>query len=197
MESKGRIISFRPNTLHNKTKLEIEIDTADDHTLQDIERLMKGDVKAIIKTWREGRSRNANNYFYVLVEKLADALRVSKPYIHNLMLRKYGQLERIDGKPVWVVLPETDDVARKVDEDETLHVRPTDQVKEGNDGRMYRTYLLLKGSHDLNTRDFSILLDGIISECHEVGVDTATPEEITRMKAMWGMEYERGMESDT
>ena len=197
MESKGRIISFRPNTLKNKTTITIEVDSADDHTLQDIERMMKADVKAIVKTWREGRSRNANNYFYVLVEKLADALRVSKPYIHNLMLRKYGQLERIDGKPVWVVLPETEDVAKQVDEDETLHVRPTDQIKEGNDGKMYRTYLLLKGSHSLNTKEFSILLDGIVEECHEVGVDTATPEELNRMKVMWGMESERRMESNT
>lgn len=196
MESKGRIISFAPYSLKNKTTIELEIDTADDHTMQDIERLMKSDVKAIIKTWREGRSRNSNAYFYVLVEKLADAMRVSKPFIHNLMLRKYGQLQRIDGIPVWVVLPETEEVAKRVDEDETLHVRPTDEVKTGKDGRLYRTYLLLKGSHELNTKDMSILLDGIISECHEVGVETATPEEIMRMKAMWGMEYDRRMETN-
>jgi hypothetical protein len=94
------------------------------------------------------------------------------------------------------VLPETEEVAKRVDEDETLHVRPTDEVKQGKDGRMYRTYLLLKGSHELNTKDMSILLDGIISECHECGVETATPEEIIRMKAMWGMEYDRRMETN-
>lgn len=189
MESKGKIVSYKPDTLRNKTTIEIEINTADDVAVQEIERMMKSEIKAIIKTWREGRSRNANAYFYVLVDKLADVLRVSKPYVHNLMLRKYGQLERIDGKPVWVVLPETDEVANMVDEDETLHVRPTDQVKEGNDGKMYRTYLLLKGSHELNTRDMSILLDGVISECHEVGIPTATPDEIARMKALWGKDY--------
>ena len=189
MESKGKIVSYKPDTLRNKTTIEIEINTADDVAVQEIERMMKSEIKAIIKTWREGRSRNANAYFYVLVDKLADVLRVSKPYVHNLMLRKYGQLERIDGKPVWVVLPETDEVANMVDEDETLHVRPTDQVKEGNDGKMYRTYLLLKGSHELNTRDMSILLDGVISECHEVGIATATPDEIARMKALWGKDY--------
>lgn len=189
MESKGKIVSYKPDTLRNKTTIEIEINTADDVAVQEIERMMKSDIKAIIKTWREGRSRNANAYFYVLVDKLADVLRVSKPYVHNLMLRKYGQLERIDGKPVWVVLPETDDVSHMVDEDETLHVRPTDQVKEGNDGKMYRTYLLLKGSHELNTRDMSILLDGVISECHEVGIPTATPDEIARIKALWGKDY--------
>lgn len=190
MESKGRIISFRPDTIKNETTIEVVINTTDEVMLQDIERMMKSDVKTVIKTWREGRSRNANSYFYVLVEKLADVLRVSKPYMHNLMLRKYGQIQRIDDRPVWVILPETDEVIKKVDEDETLHVRPTADVKEGKDGRTYRTYLLLKGSHELDTREFSILLDGVISECHEQNIPTATPDEIIRMKAMLGMESE-------
>ena len=142
----------------------------------------------ILRTWKEGRSKNANSYFFILVEKLANVLRVSKPFIHNQMLRKYGQIQVIDDKPVWIILPENDEVAKRVDEDESLHVRPTDQVKTGTDGKPYRTYLLLKGSHELNTREFSILLDGMISECHEQNIPTATPEEIRMMKERWGAE---------
>lgn len=192
MESKGRIISFRPDTIKNKTKIEIEIDTADDIVLQNIERLMKSDVRFTLKTWREARSRNSNAYFYVLVEKLADALRVSKPFVHNLMLRKYGQIQRIDSRPVWIILPETEEVSKKVDEDESLHLRATDDVKTGKDGKLYRTYLLLKGSHELDSREMNILLDGVIADCHEQNIPTATPEEINRMKAMWGMEVKNG-----
>lgn len=188
MESKGRIQSFTPHYGRNATTVVLELDTTDIDTLAALEKQQKGDVKVTVKSWREARTRNANSYFYVLVEKLADALRVSKPYIHNLMLRKYGQLQRIDGKPVWVILPETDEVAKKVDEDETLHVRATDEVKQGKDGRIYRTYLLLKGSHELNTQEFSILLDGIIADCHEANVSTATPEEIQMMKERWNVE---------
>ena len=188
MESKGRIQSFTPHYGRNTTTVILELETTDIDTLAALEKQQKGDVKVTVKSWREARTRNANSYFYVLVEKLADALRVSKPYIHNLMLRKYGQLQRIDGKPVWVILPETDEVAKKVDEDETLHVRATDEVKQGKDGRIYRTYLLLKGSHELNTQEFSILLDGIISDCHEANVSTATPEEIQMMKERWNVE---------
>ena len=106
------------------------------------------------------------------------------------MLRKYGQLQQIDGKPVWVVLPESEEVTKRVDEDETLHVRPTDEVKQGKDGKMYRTYLLLKGSHELNSKEFSILLDGIIADCKEQNIEVLPPAEIERMKKMWG-EYEK------
>ena len=86
MESKGRIISFTPYSLKNKTIIELEIDTADDHTMQDIERLMKSDVKAHIVTYREPRSNSANAYFHVLSDKLADAMRMSKPKMKNYLL---------------------------------------------------------------------------------------------------------------
>ena len=191
METKGKVVGVIPNWLNEQNIVTIQVRLELPYTfdnLESLDGLKDKDIRVELKQWREPRSRSSNGYFYVLVGKLADALRVSKPYIHNLMLRKYGQLQRIDGKPIWVVLPETDEVAKKVDEDETLHVRATDQVQEGKDGRMYRTYLLLKGSHELDSREMNVLLDGIISECHEVGVSTATPEEIERMKQMWGIE---------
>lgn len=191
METKGKVVGVIPNWLNEQDIVTIQVRLELPYTfdnLESLDGLKDKDIKVSLTQWREPRSRSANGYFYVLVGKLADALRVSKPYIHNLMLRKYGQLERIDGRPVWVILPETDEIANKVDEDETLHVRPTDEVKTGKDGKLYRTYVLLKGSHQLNSKEMTVLLDGIISECREVGVETATPEEIERMKQMWGIE---------
>ena len=191
METKGKVVGVIPNWLNEQDIVTIQVRLELPYTFDNLESLdwlKDKDIRVELKQWREPRSKTANAYFYVLVGKLADALRVSKPYIHNLMLRKYGQIERIDGKPVWVILPETDEITKKVDEDETLHVRPTDEVRTGKDGKLYRTYLLLKGSHSLNSREMSILLDGIISDCHEQNVSTLTPEEIRIMKEKWGVE---------
>ena len=191
MEIKARITGHKVYvpTSESESMLAFTIETPFTYdTLDEFDNLYDKDIRVTLKPWREKRSLNANGYFFTLVDKLANALRVSKPYVHNLMLRKYGQLQRLDGKPVWVVLPETDEVARKVDEDETLHVRPTDDVREGKDGKMYRTYLLLKGSHEMDSREFSILLDGIIADCKEQNIPTATPEDIRRMKEMWGVD---------
>ena len=152
--------------------------------LDPLDTLMNRDLRLKLVQWRDKRSKDANGYFFVLVGKLADVLRVSKPYVHNLMLRKYGQIQKVDDRPVWVVLPETEEVFKKVEEEDTLHLKPTSEVKEGKDGKMYRTYLLLKGSHELDSRAFSILLDGIISECKEVGIETLPPEDLARLKAM-------------
>lgn len=180
MQFKGKLTSYKATD--EGMELTILVNSEEDYFSK------LSDIRLEIKPWREGRSRSANGYFYTLVDKLADALRVSKPFIHNQMLRKYGQLQRLDGKPIWVVLPETEEVARKVDEDETLHVRPTNEVKEGKDGRMYRTYLLLKGSHEMDSKEFSILLDGIISDAKEQGIETLPKSEIDAMKQMWGVE---------
>ena len=182
MQFKGRLTSYK--LIDDGMELHIAVDADEDYFSK------LSDVRLDIKPWREGRSRSANGYFYTLVDKLADALRVSKPFIHNQMLRKYGRIQTIDGKPIWVVLPETEEVARKVDEDETLHVRPTEEVKQGKDGRMYRTYLLLKGSHEMDSKEFSVLLDGIISDCKEVGIQTLPKTEIDAMKERYGVEIE-------
>jgi hypothetical protein len=34
----------------------------------------------------------------------------------------------------------------------------------------------------------SIFVDGIVSECKELGIPTDTPDEIARIKAAWGKE---------
>lgn len=182
MECKAEIKHIKPTLGGADITLHIEGD------LSPLDALIGGKLRMKLVQWREKRSKDSNAYFYVLVDKLADALRVSKPYVHNLMLRKYGQIQCIDDRPVWVILPETEEVIARVEEEDTLHLRPTNDVKEGKDGRMYRTYLLLKGSHELDTRSFSILLDGIIDECKQVGVETLPPDEIERLKA-YGQHY--------
>lgn len=151
------------------------------------EKYIGKDLRVEIKQYREKRSLNSNAYFYVLVEKIANALGASKPFIHNLMLKKYGQVQRIDGRPVWVVLPETKEVQDKVDNDEFLHLRATSEVKTGKDNGMYRTYVLLKGSHELDTKEMSILLQGTVDEAKELGIQTATPQELKEMAERWGV----------
>ena len=180
METKAWIKQIHPTIGGADITLHVE------GVLDPLDTLMNRDLRLKLSQWRDKRSKDANGYFYALVDKLANVLRVSKPYVHNLMLRKYGQIQKVDDRPVWVVLPETEEVFKKVEEEDTLHLKPTSEVKEGKDGKMYRTYLLLKGSHELDSRAFSILLDGIISECKEVGIETLPPEDLARLKAMGG-----------
>lgn len=138
-----------------------------------------------IKEYREPRSSDANSYYWVLLGRLHKALNISRNYCHNLMLRRYGTLERFDEKPVYLVIPDTEEAAKKADEAETYHIKPTSSVRTGKDGKTYRTYMLLKGSHDYDTAEMSALIDGIVEECRQVGIETMTPLELERLKDEW------------
>ena len=148
------------------------------------------DEKLSIKVCKHDKKRslNANSYYWLLIGKLSKAMNISTSYCHNLMLRRYGELERIDDQVVYWVIPDTEEATRKAEEAETFHIKPTSNVREGNDGIMYRTYLLLKGSHEYTRSEFTKLVNGLVDECHNCGIETKSQEEIDSLLAQYGEE---------
>lgn len=135
---------------------------------------------------KEGRSLNANAYYWTLIGKLSKVLKISTNYCHNVMLRRYGVLELVDDTPVYMLIPDTDEAERKADEAETFHIKPTSNVREGKDGKMYRTYMLLKGSHSFDTAEMAALISGLRDECTQVGIPVETPDEIANLLSLMG-----------
>lgn len=123
-----------------------------------------------IKEYRKKRSLNQNDMYWSVLTSFAEVLNISNARAHNLLLRRYGQLERYEDKPVYVVLPDTEEAEKRADEAESYHLKPTSQVKEGKDGQMYRTYMLLRGSSTYDTKEMTRLLDGLLDECKEMGI---------------------------
>ena len=144
-----------------------------------------------VKEYKRKRSLDANAYYWVLVTKLAKVLNLSKPHLHNILLRRYGQPEIVDGQMVFLVLPDSESGTRKADEAETYHIRPTSQVKTGVDGKMYRTYVMLRGSSTYNTAEMSERIDGLVSECKEQGSETLPEEELKRMMQMYEQNWRK------
>ena len=132
------------------------------------------------------RSIDANSYYWLLLNRLSTALKISRPHCHNLMLRRYGVLEEFDGKVVYLVLPDTEEASKKADEAEEYHIKPTSSVREGNDGIMYRTYLMLKGSHAYNKSEFKNLVNGLVDECRQMNIPTIRQEDIDSLLSQWG-----------
>ena len=128
------------------------------------------------------RSLNQNSYYWVLLGKIADKMQISKTIMHNRMLRDYGQIQFIGDKPVRMVIPDTDEAEERILEADTYHLKPTAQVQEGTDGLMYRTYVMLRGSHDYNSEEMSILINGLVEEAKQIGIETLTPRELEKMR---------------
>lgn len=185
METKGRIKQINLDWKTRKTIVTVEIDAKPD----EVEKLIDKILTVVLKPFRKKRSLDANSMYWSLLTQLADKLNASKSFMHNQLLRRYGQPEIIDGNVVYLVLPDSDEGAKTADEAETYHIKPTSQTMIGNDGKRYRTYILLKGSSEYDTKEMSTLINGLVDECRQVGISTITPDELERMMALYDKKY--------
>ena len=128
------------------------------------------------------RSLTANAYYWTLVEKMAKGNKISTAYQHNLLLRRYGELEKMDGNLITIQIPEISENENYADENETIHLKPTSQIKVSKNGTVYRTYLLLKGSHTFDNVQMHRLIEGTRDEAEQMGIEVLTPEEMARLK---------------
>ena len=158
-------------SLTGKPKLTLVINEKSDllcgyDDLKDFEKL-----SIEIKPYREKRSLNANAYAWKLIGEIADIVRSSKDEVYLEMLRKYGQSELIS-------------VLSHIPIEQ--YVKYCDEVGESKlNGKMFKHYRVYKGSSEFDTREMSILIDGIVGEAKELGIQTETPAELERMKSLW------------
>lgn len=139
-----------------------------------------------IKEYRKKRSLDQNALYWSVLTQFARAMRMSNAEAHNRMLRDYGQVKRFGDKVAYVVLPDTDEVEQQTLEAETEHLKPTSQVKEGKDGQTYRTYMMLKGSSSYDTSEMTQLIDGLIDECEQVGLEVLSEQTRSLLEACNG-----------
>jgi hypothetical protein len=144
----------------------------------DLYKYLDRDLDIDIKIHREKRSLNANAYFHVLVDKIAEASGVSHNEIHNQLIADYGQMDE-DVKSI--ILADEIPWQRLTN----LHLRPTNHVDTLDNGKLYRVYIVMRGSHTYDTKEMARLIDGTVSEAKEMGIETLPPKELERMKQLW------------
>lgn len=125
----------------------------------------------IIKPKVKKRTLTANAYYQALLDKLASALRMDRRELHRMMLSRYGVTDTFDGVPILISMREDID-PKELGE---IYVDPVST----DDG--FTTYRVLKGSSRMDTREFAALVDGVVSECKELGIETLPEDEIKRM----------------
>ncbi len=144
-----------------------------------------------IKPYRRKRSLDANAYYWVLLTKLAKIIKISNAEAHNMLLCGYGQAEIFEGKAVYLTIPDTEEAEKRVKNATDYHLQPTSQVREGNDGVMYRTYKLLRGSHTYSTEEMARLIGGLVECCKDAGMndaEIASPDEKRILKERYSIE---------
>ena len=123
---------------------------------------------------RKKRSLDANAYLWVLLGKMATVLQTDKDAVYIEMLSRYGVYTHVVVKP---------NVAERVKQ-EWRTVRELGEITvNGKTGIQLQCYF---GSSTYTTAEMATLIDGVISECKDMGIETATPAELERMKGEWG-----------
>ena len=145
------------------------------------------DIKWDLTEHKERRSRSQNSYYWELAGRVA--VRTSRfganiNQIHNRNLRELGLREYINDQPVCVYIPDTDEAEKAALDAESYHIKPTSQTRLGKDGRVFRCYVMLRGSHTFNTTEMSALVDLMVQEAKEVGVETMTPLELEHIRLL-------------
>ena len=139
--------------------------------VNNIQACEKLSIKAV--KHRNKRSLDANAYCWVILQKIAEVIHQDKWNVYLEMLGKYGVFTHIIVKP---------NVVDKVKE-EWRTVKELGEVSvNGMTGIQLQCYF---GSSTYNTKEMSVLIDGIVYEAKELGIETLPPDELERMKIEW------------
>lgn len=130
------------------------------------------------------RSLDSNAYFHVLCDKLRQKLGISMARCKNQLIADYGQIEYIDDQPM---IYKTNAPEEYMIELETIHTKCV-KVTQENDKDVY-FYRIYRGSHTYNTAEMAKLIEGTVQECKNQDIETATPDELAKMQALWSERY--------
>lgn len=172
MKITGKIVGANIDFTTNKPVLMLQVNEVNDfkQLVDDMNGMDKLSIE--IKQYREKRSLNSNSYAWLLIGKIADILRAGKDEIYLKMLKRYGQSELIS-------------VLAHIPIEHYLKYYEEAGESELN-GKLFKHYRVYKGSSEFDSREMSIFIDGVVSEAKDLGIQTETPDEIARLKALWG-----------
>ena len=136
--------------------------------------LLKDKVLSIvIKEYSEKRSLNANRLLWECLGKIAAQLRADKWDIYLMMLKRYGQYTYVCVPPEAV--KKTKKQWRECEELGIIDIN----------GRPAMQLLCYFGSSTYDKKEFSVLLDGVISEMKEMGIQTPSEREFEEVIKSW------------
>lgn len=155
---------------------------------EQFDELKDFEVDIEIKKHRKMRSNEANKYCWALCEKIAQRLsdegvRHTKLDIYRDSIKEVGVWKDVELDPE---AARTLSIAWKSQGTGWL----TEQVdySKNSENVIIRFYY---GSSRYNSKQMSRLIDNLVQDCQELGIETDTPEQIAKIKALWAEEDAR------
>ena len=175
METTGRIKSISKDWQTDKLIISFEIDTLP----SDLDALQGGNTLDVTaKRHRKHRSKDANALLWACLGEMAAALRTDKWNVYLMMLKRYGAFTYV------LCRPEAVDMLKR----QWRECEAVGNIVDVN-GQQAVQMLCYYGSSTYDTKQFSALLDGVISEMADIGLETPTSAEMRRSLEQWEKDH--------
>lgn len=170
MKTVGRIKNVSRDWQTNKPVISIEVDSIPED-LQELTAIKDLDIS--IKKHRNRRSLDANGLLWKCLGDIAAAIDSDKWSVYLQMLKKYGEYTYV------VVKPQAVDMLK-------LQWRECEEVGDIDiHGEKAIQMLCYYGSSTYDSKQFSRLLDGVMYEMKQMGLETPTDEAMKRSLEIW------------
>lgn len=147
------------------------------HEVEGIQNCEKLQIKA--EKHRERRSLDANALLWKCLGDIASELRTDKWEVYLQMLKRYGKYTYICVKPSVVDAMKT-------------QWRESEVIGEVDiNGKKAVQMLCYFGSSTYDTKEFSALLDGVVSEMTEMGLQPPMSQDMQRALENWEKAHEK------
>lgn len=128
-----------------------------------------------IKEYKKKRNNDQNRKYWKLLGELSLKLRIGIEELHFNMLKNYSQRYEIC-------------VPADIEIRGIQYYEKKSKIKK--DDKEFIVYHVFTPSHELNTNEFSVLMEGLCEECKQQGIETRSPDEILRDEQLGGI-YEK------
>lgn len=162
-----------PSKPWGSDKWQITLEVDEQPTVYD--ELKEQELSIELKRYKKKRSLDANAYQWVLCTKIAEKLGTSKDEVQDLMIQRYSEFDKDEDGYITITMLDRIPVSKLGGHWKLI----------GQNGK-FNSYMRLVGSSEMDSAQMARLLEGVVSEAKELGIETETPEELKRMEALWG-----------
>lgn len=175
MEFTGQVQGISRDWKSNKAQITFSVN--EESVLTAVDKIKDAELTIKATKKRNKRSLDSNAYAWVLMQKIAEKIGAGKDEVYLDCLRAHSR-----AFTHVIVKPEAVEAMKEL---YRTSIDLGEITVNGRTGHQLQVYF---GSSTFNTKEMSVFIDGIVRECKDLGIETLPPDELERMKGMWGNE---------
>lgn len=178
MEFKGKVIGVQRDWKTGKLLITFSIDEGN---AEDINGILEKVLWITVKLFKKHRSLNSNAYAWLLIGKIATALKSTKMEVYCKQI-----LENPASPSTYIIVK--NNAMQRIRQSWRVSV-DLGEIMVGNEiGHQLQVYY---GSSTYDTKEMATFIDGLVEEAKRLGIETLPPQEIERMNAEWSIQQSK------